>query len=80
MHDQSAPATTNIQETVTPEKPQFSADVMQLALLGQVQIFFRRCEVGAGVNHALIEPERVKVGRKIVVIADGLPVTISRMN
>jgi ABC-type iron transport system FetAB ATPase subunit len=41
----TALATTNIQETVVPAKPQFSADVIQLALPGQVQIFFRCCEV-----------------------------------
>jgi hypothetical protein len=65
--------------TYATAKPQFSADVIQLPLLSRIQIFFRRDEVGAGVNHARIEPQRVELGRKIVVIADGLPVTISRM-
>src|ERR1035437_5805593 len=79
LHDQSTPTATNVQKTLATVQPQFSADLIQLPLLSRIQVFFRCGEVGAGINHALIEPHRVELARKIVVIADGLPVTLSRM-
>src|SRR5437867_12061648 len=65
---------------IATAEPQLPADVVQLAPLCSIQVFFWTSEVGAGVNHALIQPEGVKLGGKIVVIADGLSVPLLGVN
>src|SRR5208337_5566102 len=80
VHHQSAPTAANIQERLATTEPQLLAHVIQLALLCRIQIFFRSGEVSARVDHVPIQPERVELRWKIVVIADGLLVPILGMN
>src|SRR5689334_10318673 len=44
--------------------------MVQLLLLGSMDVLVPRTKIGAGVNHSAIEPETVKLISHVVVMAD----------
>jgi hypothetical protein len=79
VDDEPTPATTDVQQALTGLQPQLAADVVELALLGTVQILLWRGEVSAGIDHPLVQPQRVELARNVVVVGDGPPVALSRV-
>ena len=59
-------------------KPQLAADMVKLILLRLVDVFVSRPEVGAGVNHAAIQPKAVEIVRDVIMPADRLRVGATR--
>ena len=69
---QRAPAAADVEQRLAGLQPQLAADHFQLVLLHLVDVIIPIGAVGAGVDHLLIEPERVEFVRHVVVVADVL--------
>ena len=52
VDEQSAPATTDIQQTLSRLQPQLATKIIKLAFLCRLQVILRSCQVGTGVDHA----------------------------
>src|SRR5258706_9481313 len=76
IDDQSAPATTDIQQALSRTQAQLATNVVQLTLLCRVQGIVGRGKVRTGVDHASIQPQCIKIIRTVIVIGDGLPITL----
>jgi hypothetical protein len=79
VHHQPAPAAADVQQPLAGLQAQLAADVVQLALLRGVQVVVGRLEVGARIDHAPVEPQRVEVVRDVVMVGDGRAVALDRM-
>src|SRR5258708_10568784 len=76
---QASPTAADIQQTLTGAQAQLAANILELAFLGCVYIVARRGEVGAGVDHARIQPAGIKIIGAVVVIGDGLSISLFRV-
>jgi len=72
VHDQRPPAAADIEEAFARLEAELAADQIELGLLRLIERVIRLGEVGAGVDHAPIEPETIESVTDIVVIADHL--------
>jgi len=79
VENQSSPAATYVEKTISGTEAQFSTDVVELGDLRGVEAGGGRREVSTGVDHARVKPKRVKVIREIVVVGDGTAVAIARV-
>ena len=70
------PAASDVEQPVAGNEAQLATDEIELRGLRGVDVVHARREIGAGVHHAAIEPEREKVVAQIVVEACGRGVTI----
>src|SRR5260221_10316282 len=76
---QASPTAADIQQTLTGAQTQLATNILELTFLGCVYIVTRRGEVGAGVDHARIQPEGIKIVGAVVVIGDGLSISLLRV-
>jgi hypothetical protein len=58
---------------------QLAANVIDLLLLGRVDIFGAAAKIGAGIDHAAIEPEPIEIVGYVVMMRDGRGVVAFRM-
>jgi hypothetical protein len=65
---ESAPPAARLQHAVAGPELQLAADVVVLRTLRLVEAQARGLEVGAGVDHALVEPEPVEFVAQVVVV------------
>ena len=79
IDEQPAPTTTDIQQTLPWLQTQLAAKVIQLLLLRLLKLVIRCGKVGAGVDHAGIQPERVEFVGAVVVIIGGLAIALFRV-
>ena len=79
VDDEPTPSTTDVKQALTGPQPQLAADVVELALLGTVQILLRRGEVRAGLDNVLVQPQAVELARHVVVVGAGPPVALFRV-
>src|SRR5207247_2389477 len=70
VHRQSAPAATNIEQTIAWLEPQLAANVIELVSLGGHEVVRLLSIVCTGVAHTRVEPERVEIVPEIVMKAD----------
>src|ERR1700682_6058214 len=75
VHDQRAPPTPNVEETLPRLETQLPTDQIQLGLLRGVERIIRRAEVRARIDHSLVEPELVEAVADIVVELDRRGIT-----
>ncbi len=68
MHDQRAPAATDVEQALTGGQTQLAADMVQLRPLGLVDRFRAGPEVGAGIDHALVKPKAVELVADVIVV------------
>jgi hypothetical protein len=68
MHDERAPAASDVEESLARMEAQLPADEIELGLLRLVERHRGRREVGARVHHSVIEPQPVEVVADVVVI------------
>ncbi len=80
MQDQSAPAAADIEQILPRLQAQFAAEIIEFALLSGFQGFLGGREIGAGINHALIEPETEKIVGLLVMVTDRLRIALFRMD
>ncbi|MNC37141.1 hypothetical protein D3C75_856960 [compost metagenome] len=71
---QASPATADIQQVVAGLQSQLATQVVELLVLGYLQAFLTRFEIGARVSHVLVKPELVELVGKIVVVGNSLGV------
>ena len=67
---QVAPAAAKVSQTHALFKAEFFQHVINLLLLGTLERVSRLAVVGAGIEHALIEPHFVKIIADVVVVCD----------
>ena len=79
-NDQAAAALRDavryLEQAVARAQPQFAADVVELARLGDLEFLVLRCKISTRIDHLFVQPERGEVVRHIVVIPHGLPVAL----
>src|SRR5215218_3459430 len=69
---QRAPAAADVEERLAGLEAQLAADDLELVLLHPVDVVVPIRAVGAGVDHLVVEPERIEGVRDVVVIGDVL--------
>jgi hypothetical protein len=77
--DQPAPAAADVQQPLTGAQAQLAADQLQFGLLRLVEGLAARREVGAGVDHAPVQPQGIEVVAQIIMVAHGGAVAFQRM-
>jgi len=70
VSQQRAPSAADVQETFAGLNVELPADVVQLGELGFFEGHLRRAEIGAGVDHARVQEQAVKIVRAVVVKPD----------
>ena len=65
--DQGAPAATDIEQAFTGLEAEFSANMIEFVRLGLVEAVTGISEIGARIDHQLVEPHFVEVVRNVVV-------------
>src|SRR5271170_569445 len=76
---QSAPTTTDIEQTIPRLQSELAADVVDFLFLRQIEAILWFTEIGAGINPLPIQPQRKKLVRYIIVASDRTPVEQPRM-
>ena len=61
---------SDVEKTLTGLEAKLAADQIELGLLRRIERISRRAEIGARVNHSLIEPQLIEVVADIVVVMD----------
>src|SRR6266568_377440 len=77
IENQRTPTTTDIQQALTRTQTQLAANIIELTFLGSVKVIIRSSKVGAGIGHALAQPEGKELAGAVVVKGDGLSITLS---
>src|SRR5439155_16772124 len=70
-HDQAPPAATDVEQPVAGGQAELPAHEVEIVRLRLVEVAVRVAVVGARVDHARVQKERVEVVRHVVVEADG---------
>gem|GEM_PF-2828945 len=74
MDDQRAPSAIDVQEAVPRPELELAAYVVELGLLGLLQIVAKLLEVGALVHHGLVQPQGVELVGYVIVKLDRVTV------
>jgi hypothetical protein len=72
--DERAPAAPDVEQALARPEAQLGEDVVELLLLGALEIVGLVLEVSAGVDHVAVEEERVELVRDVVVVLDRLTI------
>ena len=78
-NDQRAPATADVQQPMTGLDAQFAEDVVELLFLRSFQRIGVAAKIGAGVHHVAVEKQMVELVGDVVVVFDGLAITLRGM-
>ncbi len=73
VYRQGAPAAARLDDRLTGSQLELSTDVVKLRHLGIGQRCARMIIVSACINHALIQPQFVKVVAEIVMVINIMP-------
>jgi hypothetical protein len=73
---QPAPPAPDVHQALARLQPQLAADVVQLTLLGDIDVLVRVGEVGTRVDHVLVEPQGIEVVGDFVVIGNRLTIPL----
>ncbi|MDT4861222.1 hypothetical protein FQZ97_958190 [compost metagenome] len=73
---QATPTAADIQQAFARLQTQLAAQMAHLGLLRLIQVFCASLEIGAGIDHLPVQPQRVEVIRDVVVVADGRSVGV----
>lgn len=76
---QGAPAAADVQQAVPRPHLDLGQDVVDLLELRGFQAFIAILEIGAGVDHARVQPALVEGVGHVVVVLDGFPVALLRV-
>src|SRR5262245_15481876 len=69
-NDEPAPATADVEKTLTRLQHELAADVIELLLLSEIQRIVRMLEVSTGVDAFAIEPKPVEIIADVIVLLD----------
>ena len=70
MNQQGAPAAADVEKALALLEAQLAADHVQLVVLRLVDVVVPAIEIGAGIQHPLVEEEAVEIVRDVVVELD----------
>src|SRR5262249_61488223 len=79
MNNKAPPAAAYIKQAFAGAQSELAAQVIEFALLSRVEFIVGSFEIGAGIDHPLIEPECIKVVRYIVMIGYRLAIAFDRV-
>src|SRR2546425_9631413 len=77
--DERAPAASDVEKPLAGAEHELVEDVVEFLLLGRVQGIGLAAEIGAGIHHVPIQPQRIEVVRDVVVVPDRVAVAPSRV-
>src|SRR6266480_6485659 len=80
IDQQSAPATPDIQQSLSRLQAQLATNILEFLFLGCIEIIIRGREICARVDHTRVQPQRIKIVRSVVMIGDSLPVSLFRVS
>src|ERR1700681_2066232 len=76
---QGPPSATDVEEFLVRLQRELSADMLELRLLGGVETNLGIFEICAGIHHGMIQPQRIKFVRNIIVKMNGISIFCLRM-
>ena len=79
VDEQSAPAATDVEQTLPRTQAQFAAEIIEFVLLGCIKAIVWRLKVCAGIHHAPIKPQAIKIIRNIVMKCHRTPIALWQM-
>ena len=77
--DQRAPAAADVEQALVRLQVVLAQHVVQLLNLRFFQAVRMVLEVGARINHVLVQPKPVEIVRNVVVVGDGLGIHLPRV-
>src|SRR5204862_7760607 len=69
-HGEAAPAAADVEQRLAGGETELPADEVELAGLGLLELAVGIAIVGAGVDHELVEEQRVEIVPDVVVVGD----------
>ena len=67
VNDQCAPATSDVEHRVTWIEHELATNMIELGLLSAIKIIVRPLKVGTRIHHGVVEPQRIKIVRHVIV-------------
>ena len=61
MNNEGAPAAADVKKALPRTQAQFAAEIIEFAFLGPIEVILWRLKVCAGIHHAPIKPEAIKI-------------------
>src|SRR6266480_1024167 len=71
------PAAADVEKPLARLEHELVEDVIELLFLGELQGIGLAAEIGAGIHHVPIQPQRVEVVRNVVVVLDGFAIALA---
>src|SRR5438552_2106582 len=75
--NERAPATADIQEPFARLELELVEDVIEFLFLSELQGIGLAAEIGAGIHHVPVQPQRVEVVRNVVVVLNGVAIALA---
>src|SRR6267154_2776218 len=70
VHYETAPSAAYVEQPFSRLEAQLAADQIELRFLRDIERVVRRAEIGAGINHSLVEPELVETVADVIMKMD----------
>src|SRR6266852_3412524 len=75
--DERAPAAADVQKPLARLEQELPEDVIELLFLGVLQGIGSTAEIGAGIDHVPVQPQRIEVVRNVVVVLNGVAIALA---
>src|SRR5882762_8791873 len=75
--NQRAPAAADVQKPLPGLEQKLVEDVIEFLFLGELQGIALAPEIGAGIHHVPIQPQRIEVVRDVVVVLNGVAIALA---
>ncbi len=79
MDGEAAPAASDVEHSLAGPQAQLLADQLELRFLGLLERAGTAREVGAAIGHRPIKEQREELVARVVVVADGAPISVDRV-
>src|SRR5713101_48741 len=75
--NQCAPAAADVQEPLARLEQELVEDVIELLFLSELQGIGLAAEIGAGIHHVPVQPQRIERVRDVVVVLNGVAIAFA---
>src|SRR5712692_6002076 len=75
--DERAPAAADVQKPLARPEHELVEDVIELLFLSELQGIALAAEIGAGIHHVPVQPQRIEVVRNVVVVLNGVAIALA---
>src|SRR6266849_10822471 len=75
--DERTPAAADVQKPLARPEQELVEDVIEFLFLSEFQGIGLAAEIGAGIHHVPIQPQRIEVVRNVVVVLNGVAIALA---